>query len=81
MTWVFRRTNQMELIIGRLQDLIEETADYFDEELTAQLNITKAWLEDAKTTIHSHEFQRLSIANEIGSPARGPVWTNKIEQL
>lgn len=69
MIWEFPRSKEMEHIIGKLEDVIEKTSDYFDDELTAHLRITKAWLEDAKTTIRTHEFQRVSLARQIAKLA------------
>jgi hypothetical protein len=65
MTWSFDRTRRMSAIIHSLEDLIERTRDYFDDELTAQLNVTKTWLEESKTTIRSPELERIKLAREI----------------
>jgi len=59
------RSRSFERVISELDEIIEDTADYFDDELTAQLNITKAWLNDALLTVRQHELQRIKLVNEI----------------
>ncbi len=61
----FARSRSLEMLIGGLELLIEKTGDYFDDELTAQLNITKAWLQEAMETVRLHEIQRLRLADDI----------------
>jgi len=58
------RSRSFERMISQLDKIIESTADYFDDELTAQLNITKAWLNDALLTVQHHELQRIKLVNE-----------------
>jgi hypothetical protein len=64
------RSRTFERVISELDEIIEDTADYFDDELTAQLNITKAWLNDALLTVRQHELQRIKLANEIYTLSR-----------
>jgi len=40
------RSRNFERMISQLDKIIENTVDYFDNELTAQLNISRAWLND-----------------------------------
>ncbi len=61
----FARSRSLGTLIGGLELLIEKTGDYFDDELTAQLNITKAWLQEAMETVRLHEIQRLRLADDI----------------
>jgi len=63
------RSRSFERMISQLDKIIENTADYFDDELTAQLNITKAWLNDALLTVQ-HELQRIKLVNEIYTVSR-----------
>jgi len=63
------RSRSFERMISQLDKIIESTADYFDDELTAQLNITKAWLNDALLTVQ-HELQRIKLVNEIYTVSR-----------
>ena len=44
------KSRSFERMISQLDKIIENTADYFDDELTAQLNITKAWLNDTRSS-------------------------------
>ena len=64
------RSRSFGRIISQLDKIIEHTADYFDDELRAQLNITKAWLNDALLTVQHHELQHIKLANEIYTVSR-----------
>ncbi len=66
----FARSRNLDRLIGELELLIDKTGDYFDDELTSQLNMTKAWLQDAMVMIRLHELQRLRLAQDIARFAR-----------
>ncbi len=66
----FARSRRVDMIIAELDAIIEKTSDYFDDELTAQLNITKAYLREALVTIRHHELQRLRLVHEISRLSR-----------
>lgn len=61
----FSRSKSLDGIIVNLEQVIEVTKDYFDDELTAQLHVAKSWLSEASVTIREHEVQRLRLAHEI----------------
>lgn len=62
---IFSRSRTLDGIIGELQRLIEKTEDYFDDELTAQLNLTRTMLQAAMSTIQLHELRRLRLVQDM----------------
>jgi hypothetical protein len=64
----------MDALMVSLDEIIVASGDYFDDELTAQLNVIKSWLQEAMTTIRQHELQRLGlvdlISRQMASEAR-----------
>ena len=69
MVHLYSRSRNLESVIESLEKIIEDTGDYFDDELTAQLNITKSWLQEALVTIRQHELRRLSLVDLLSNRA------------
>ena len=59
----------MEAVIESVDKLIMDTSDYFDDELTAQLNMTRNWLQETLVTIRRHELHRLRLVDLLNQYA------------
>lgn len=69
------RSRKAELILRLIEELSEETDDYFDEELTGQLLIVSNLISQTRSRIREHELNRIRLARKI-SQSRGQVVSN-----
>lgn len=76
----FARSRSMDALISSLDGVIAETGDYFDDELTAQLNIIRSWLHEAMVTIRQRELQRLRLVELISSQAAVEARTHETKE-
>lgn len=65
----YARSRSLDALVASLDQIVVEIGDYFDDELTGQLNITKSWLQEALATIRQQELQRLGLVHLISGRA------------